>query len=481
LGVFENFRKMERSVLSFLGMKSSALAVLAVTSLAALTATFAVESDAKACGGCFVPTENNTVVTDHRMVLAVSAQQTTLYDQIRYQGSPASFAWVLPIKGTVDVGISSDAVFAALDNQTNVQVLQPPLNCPPPPNCSSSNESFAASSNSGGRAADAGPSVSVLKEETVGPYETVQLRSTDPLALSKWLNDRGFVISAEIAPVINAYVAEQFDFLALKLVPGTSVRSMRPVRVSSPGAGPGLPLRMVAAGTGAQVGISLWVVGDGRWESQNFPSYTIAQEELLWDWTANASNFKSLRAKKNSDLGGSAWENESSVDLDTNNIESQVRFGSRQNGIDASEDYADQKDAMGRIVKTGAELFQDDMGALLGNNRGQVRVTRMRADLPQASLNNDLQLKASSDQNQLSRTRQITREANEPLCPVYDGCSGIVGQAPRSQAVLRGNGSGAGFGCSAGSSSTSHTSSLIGLGIGLALVGAAANRRRKQS
>jgi Uncharacterized protein conserved in bacteria (DUF2330) len=454
-------------------MRLSTLSVLGFSTLAAL-GVFTLESEAKACGGCFVPTENNTVVTDHRMVLAVSQQQTTLYDQIRYQGSPASFAWVLPIRGTVDVGISSDAVFATLDAQTSVQVIQPPANCPPAPPC---NRSFGASENASAPTADSG-SVTVLKEETVGPYETVQLRSTDPQALTKWLVARGYVVTPEIAPVINAYVAESFDFLALKLVPGTSVRSMRPVRVSAAGAGPGLPLRMVAAGTGAKVGISLWVVGDGRWEAQNFPSFQVKAEELIWDWKANSSNFKSLRAQKNSDLGGSAWENESSVNLSASNLEQQIQFGSRANGVDAAEDYADERDANGKLIKSGKQLFNEDMGALFGNNRGQVRVTRMRADLPQASLAADLNLKAADDQGELSRSRQVTKEAGEPTCPVYSGCD-VVGQAPRSQAYLTSGGGGLKCSTTGTSQSTSSTTSIMGLLGALGLTFLAARRMKK--
>ena len=55
----------------------------------------ATASDARACGGCFHgPTQNGDVITDHRMIFSVSPQQTTLYDEIEYQGNPASFAWV---------------------------------------------------------------------------------------------------------------------------------------------------------------------------------------------------------------------------------------------------------------------------------------------------------------------------------------------------------------------------------------------------
>ena len=81
--------------------------------LAAFVASTMTTHRADACGGCFAA-ESNTVVTDHRMIFSVSKNQTTLYDQIRYQGSPESFAWVLPIHGTVEIGLSSDALFGFL-------------------------------------------------------------------------------------------------------------------------------------------------------------------------------------------------------------------------------------------------------------------------------------------------------------------------------------------------------------------------------
>src|SRR5215510_9861539 len=89
--------------------------------------------DAAACGGCAVPTNENTQVTGHRMIFSTSKSQTTLYDQIEYSGEPTSFAWFLPIKGQVDVGLSADGLFAFLGSFSSVQVIPPPLNCPPAP------------------------------------------------------------------------------------------------------------------------------------------------------------------------------------------------------------------------------------------------------------------------------------------------------------------------------------------------------------
>jgi len=60
-----------------------------------------VPGDAQACGGCFAPVGQPTVVTAHRMAVSLSPRGTTLWDQIQYAGAPADFAWVLPIKGTI--------------------------------------------------------------------------------------------------------------------------------------------------------------------------------------------------------------------------------------------------------------------------------------------------------------------------------------------------------------------------------------------
>ncbi|MEO7595736.1 MAG: DUF2330 domain-containing protein, partial [Byssovorax sp.] len=99
---------------------------LAVGGLAALMAVMATEREAAACGGCFAPQENPTVVTDHRMIMTIEKDQSTLYDQIKYQGDPKSFAWVLPFAGEIEVGLSSDIVFSALDQVTATQILPPP-------------------------------------------------------------------------------------------------------------------------------------------------------------------------------------------------------------------------------------------------------------------------------------------------------------------------------------------------------------------
>src|SRR5262245_53466905 len=124
---------------------------------AALVALLGVMSgvrEAEACGGCFVPpvTQSRTAtqVTGHRMLLSLGPQQTTLYDQIEYAGAPESFAWVLPIKGIAEVGLSSDLLFNVLDEISAVTITSPTINCPPVQPCWSGNSTSSGFGTTGG-------------------------------------------------------------------------------------------------------------------------------------------------------------------------------------------------------------------------------------------------------------------------------------------------------------------------------------------
>jgi hypothetical protein len=279
---------------------------LALGGVAALTGALLASNDARACGGCFHQ-ENQpetTVVTGHRMALSISQAQTVLWDQVQYSGSPADFAWVLPVKPGAHIELANNAWFEALDAATSTRVVPPALNCSQvgfddvgSRGCACGSADFA-SAESGGT--DPGfvapPPVTVVHQGTVGPYDTVTLHANVPGSLTTWLTKNGYAIDAAVKPIIDAYTKDGFDFIALRLQPDQGIQQMKPVRVVSPGAVPLLPLRMVAAGTGANVDITLFVIGEGRWETKNFPNAVVDPTKLSWDFATNASSYSTLRA-----------------------------------------------------------------------------------------------------------------------------------------------------------------------------------------
>jgi MYXO-CTERM domain-containing protein len=440
----------------------SALLFSIPLSLAALTQAH----DAAACGGCLGPPTEVTQVTGHKMVLSISKTQTTLWDQITYSGNPSSFAWILPVKGTVDFALSSDALFQSLEQSTQVSVTAPSISCPPPP------EGCDLPLSGASEAADNdGKSVNVLAQDVVGPFEMVLLQSTDSTALTNWLSMHKFNLPADIAPVVEAYVKEQFNFLALKLVPGQDVASMRPVRVTTQGASPVLPLRMVAAGTGAVTPITLWVLGEGRYEPASLPTFTINESQLIWNWDTRSSNYAALQKAAFESYQGKAWQTEAAEPFNSKSIQNQlenlVQFDPEGSGY------------TGDMDKTPEEALEGDMQALVGGiSASSLWITRLHAELSRAALVDDLRLDASTNQDPVKRfLTAASGTGAAPMCPSYSFCGGDNGKWD----FWGDNGNGTSTSSSSCAMTEGDSSSVLwgGFALGAALTLSRLRRRRR--
>lgn len=453
--------------------------------------------DARACGGCFheetpTPTQSPSVITDHRMALAISPTLTTLWDQVEYAGDPQGFAWVLPIRGRVVVGIGSDNFLGSLDQQTQPLIKAPPSSCPAPTfdygggggsGCGSSgamkDEATPTDNASGGGTGwqeDSG--VYVTDRSTVGPYETVQVHGADAGGILAWLQKNHYVVPDALKPMLQKYVDEGFDFVAVRLRPGFGVTAMRPIRVSFRGAYPTLPLRMVRAGVGDKVGIKLFVIGDGRWKTSNFPTFVIDPASLVWDWSIQRSNYTTIRDASAGNFDSRAFAMESSVVIVRTSLPPAEAFpdagrptddaaattDAAADVVDASEttatdaasdvmlddatsdasdeaasDAADDAatadaaatDASSADASDAASTPPDydagpapavdpdasDIEIAFGTYSAR-RVTRLRADLKSKYLDVDLDLQADDVQSPLSPALQVQRGVNE-VCPTY--------------------------------------------------------------
>jgi hypothetical protein len=396
----------------------SLLIALPILSLGVLDAR-----DASACGGCTtnITESESTQVTGHKMILSVAKDSTTLWDQIEYVGNPKDFGWVLPIKGgtgfnlDTDFNVSSDALFQTLEALTQVVVSSPTINCPPPSCGVTAGSGTGGFDNGGGGGASPG-GVTVVAEKVAGPFQVVHLKATVPNALQTWLSENNYVIAADASPVIDAYQAEGFDFIAVKLVPGEGIDSMRPVRIKMPGASPELPLRMVAVGTGALTSITLWVTGEGRYETTNFPTFEVNEADLVWDWTTSSSNYKALRQQGYDASKGKAFLVEAAEPTSSFSIqfplEDLVNFDPKNSG------YGDENG-----VGANEELYAD-LEALYGNiPDGSMWLMRLHGELPRSALATDLMIGASSEQLPAQRFFQATKTTGTaPSCPPQPQC-----------------------------------------------------------
>jgi hypothetical protein len=356
-----------------------------VLALAGITAS---PERASACGGCFGPIGQPTVVTRHQMVVSISATQTTLWDQIEYAGEPEDFVWVLPVRGGVGVELAENAFFEAFEANTQIQLQAPP----PPQACGSGGLAFAR----GDAAPEDDGTVVVYHQASIGPYETVTIGSEDPNALLAWLTERDYTVSDDILPTIAHYTDQGMNFAVLRLAPNAGVNQMQPVRVTMAGLNPVFPLRMVAAGASGSVGLELFVVAEGRYEAGNFANAEVDRGRLSYNWTTNAFNYDQLRLEAGATDGGRVWVTEYASNEATYNLPYYTAWDEEtQEYIEISEDWG--------VATTG-----------LSNPF----VTRLTADLAVEFLDEDLILAASTG-GVLSNFIQVTNEINrapDPVC-----------------------------------------------------------------
>ena len=435
---------------------------------------------ATACGGCFIPPppspDKGTVVTGHRMALSISSEQTILWDQIAYAGAPEEFAWVLPIRPGARIEIASDAWFDVLDAATQTQVYAPDLECDTGAFfCQVSVATpIAAGCGDGGVGLEEGvgaadPPVTVVSHGSAGPYETVILSADEPGALPAWLEEHGYAIPADIDPLIDAYVAEGFDFVALRLLPAAGIQQMRPVRVVQPGAVTTLPLRMVAAGTGPFTDITLFVLAEGRYAAQGFAESQLPPAQLTWDFATSTSNYALLREQALSQNGGRTFYVPFAArgalfrEIENEVAERSLRFATTNgwtfgtiaetyveqaflNGESSSTSCSTRFDALAsdkrRVVlrpcveadgcavdeateidarelmcdaPIGSNKPLDDLAqSLVGMHPADVWITRLEAKLPRAALDADLVLVPSMKQAEQRSTLQTPIGENVP-------------------------------------------------------------------
>lgn len=374
------------------------LSLCLVTGLALMLAP----NRASACGGCFAPTGQASAVTAHRMALAMSDTETTLWDQFEYQGNPADFVWVLPVVAPdgVQVELAEDVFFQALTQTTQVQLQGPYLG-------SSGGSGFGCSGSaaapSARGAADTG--VTVYQEATVGPYETVVLGSADGGTLVSWLQERGYAVPDALLPTIQHYIDLSASFVVLRLAPDAGTQLMQPVRVTCPTASVMLPLQMIKAGVEADVDLELFVFAEQRVQAANFANAVVDQSRLTYDQDTGTFNYDALAAEALLQNDRNVWLTEYA--LPSPNLAGIGIYG-RDYG-DVSYPVQDYAKVMSIV---GPRPF----------------LTRMRASLPVDSLDRDLMIVPSPDgelSNYLSTDRLAladtdsgdTRVATLPIAP----------------------------------------------------------------
>ena len=116
------------------------------------------------------------------------------------------------------------------------------------------------------------------------------------------------------------------------------------------------------------------------------------------------------------------------------------------------------------------------LSMFVGLNGTTVRVTRIRSDIAQKAMTQDIVFQASADQSEVSNVRNVTQSVNL-TCPIYNGCN-VVGTGTLAQAQAS-VGGGHGGACSAAATAPVSGGGMASLA-GLLGLGAASMARRRR-
>lgn len=429
--------------------------------LALAAASVLVPSPANACGGgSFYAVDGGSekaVTTGHRVVISLSKTQTILWDQIDFTGAPEDFAWVYPIQPGARLELANDAWLDALEAGTTTVLRSPEGACFQGGSDSGGGCCYVGEGSAGGgdRAVGGGepPPVTVLDQHTIGPYKTVVISSKTPGAIGEWLSNHGYNIPADVKPILDDYVAEGYDFIALRLAPGQGTSRMQPVRVVTPGPLTTFPMRMLAAGAGDHVRLNVFVLTEGRVSVDGFAEAAIDPGKLAWSWATGASNYDEVRDAALAENGGAtflttfasqarlftSWEQappgagnitglyyglakEDGVapTCDASKVGEYVKAGSEASGysvVDLCDESgncapAGEGEIDSRVFACGAA---DDLAvALIGMHPRDVWLTRFEANLPRQALSKDLVLTATPGAKEISGDIQIADSTGDP-------------------------------------------------------------------
>lgn len=320
----------------------------------ALGAGFALApAAALACGGFFCNASPVDQQAERIIFVQEDSDTVTSYVEIVYQGEPEGFAWVVPVPSVPELDTWHAGGFNALDLLTQPQ-FNTPFDC------------FleAAADDADGDGGAPPGRVDVLAEERVGPFDTATIESDDPRALVEWLRLNDYRITPAMEPFIAMYTAEGMKFLAMKLAPGEDSDSIKPIKMTYDAAGPMVPLRLTAVAAALEMGVKVWVLGEGRYGPANVPSLTIADTDLVFDPIRWQTNYLPLVARTVDENGGRGFVTElagPTAELAQRVRDSFVPERAGQEALDARDALAELLDSRPYVTRLYTRLSPEEM------------------------------------------------------------------------------------------------------------------------
>ncbi|MBE7474576.1 MAG: DUF2330 domain-containing protein [Anaerolineae bacterium] len=227
---------------------------------------------AEACGcGAYIPREGEGTVVQERALVRWDGQTEDIVMALGVQGNTTEAAWIMPVPVEATVQLGQAELFDTLQELTKPRVeyrygLIPPV-------------ALGAGAAPDGAVGGAAP-VTLLRQQTLGPFEVSTLAATDATALSDWLADNGYTFPDGLDEVLQAYVEQKWFYIAARLTSGANGQELSgeldPLWITFPSDELIYPMRATALATGVMP-VYLYVLSDHRVEkAQTFGDSRVA-------------------------------------------------------------------------------------------------------------------------------------------------------------------------------------------------------------
>ncbi|MBX5483517.1 MAG: DUF2330 domain-containing protein [Myxococcaceae bacterium] len=271
-----------------IALSAAALAVAATVTL--------WSAPVDACG-CFAPPDPTVPVVQagERIIFATENGEVTAHIQISYDGPAAEFGWLLPLPSVPDLQLGSDEVFNVVTAQTQPKYR---LNRVYEGNCTFDPSRILRAANAGapeadsGAAGGSGSASPLVIQDSVGPYDYAVLKADNKDEMLKWLNDNRYFIPVGTQDAVGPYIRPGAYFLALKLKSGKSTGDLQPVVLRYQSDLPMIPLVLTSVAAKPDMGIQVWMLGEGRAIPRNY-YHTVINDALI-DWNTGGANYNDV-------------------------------------------------------------------------------------------------------------------------------------------------------------------------------------------
>ena len=274
-----------------------------------LTATLlalAAPNAALACGGFFCNQSAPVDQAGETIIFGVDHEADTveMHVQVEYAGPADEFAWVIPVKGEPDVFLSHSSLFQSLPAAlpTWFRIDGDDSTC----------DMFDSAVSAGGSPESASTwtsddygGVSILGNEQVGAYDVTTLAADDAEVLVAWLQDNGYDVPDALGDVLVPYVANDMNFLALKLRKGAADGELSPLGLRYEGKTPTVPIELTSIAASPDMPLIVYLFGDARAVPTNY--LHVRLNPVAIDYWTGGANFDEVISLAADEAGGQAF------------------------------------------------------------------------------------------------------------------------------------------------------------------------------